>query len=480
MDVVGKAKGLEQFHLWGQGHALGLEEFARTGMGGEDQAAAGFGQIRQHLDQTGELLRGIDVFLAMGADHVVGLGLQAQAGPRGQAELDKPVETRPGIPVRDILLVLRPPASLEGKVYAPDGTPGKDTPILLQLIREGGFLQKWSRTDREGRFYVPVMPPGTWQVITMGGGFMKNAFLMQTGIRKKGKLDLKGFMDQSRIGWIKLAPGEKGKITLGTPAGPSGTLEGLVTAGGKPLEGALVTAVPVRKDGKKLSPRMSSTGSDGRFRVEHLPQGKYMVLVMSKTIGGTQARRTVVIRPDETTSIRVAFGGGKVKGRLVPLGKCAGLGGRIVLLRKEGSAAPMGSGITNAKGEFEVDSLAPGTYRVYVRPLFKPAPGEPVGRSETFQVGEGGGPVEIQVPVQASVVIKGSLEGRTVKGVRVKAGVEGWPESFTSKAGEAGLFLLGGLPPGKTRVQAEAGKLKGSLEILTTPGETTQVVLHLK
>ena len=392
------------------------------------------------------------------------------------------METKEGEPVRDLLLVLQPLASLEGRVYAPDGGPGKHTAVLLQRIQAGGFLQKWARTDERGRFFVPGLPPGTWQLITMGSGFMRNAFLVQDELRKRGKFDLKGFMDQSRIGRIHLEPGRKGTIILGTPARASGVLEGLVTRGGKPLAGALVTLVPMdeKKGEKAASPRMSATGKDGRFNLENIPGGKYTVVVLSRTVGGTRVEKTVLIRNGETSTIRVAFGSGTVRGKLVPRERCGGLGGKFVILRREGQGSTMGTAVTDAEGRFRFDSLPPGIYRIYTRPFLKPVPGEPVGRSEAFPVREGSGTLEVQVPVQPSAAIQGSLEPGGAKGILVVARVEGWPTPFQAETGEAGLFKIGGLPPGKTHLLASAGKKKASLEILTSPGETTRVVLHLE
>ncbi|HHI67844.1 MAG TPA: carboxypeptidase regulatory-like domain-containing protein [Planctomycetes bacterium] len=156
------------------------------------------------------------------------------------------------------------------------------------------------------------------------------------------------------------------------------------------------------------------------------------------------------------------------------------MGGRILLLRKEGSSKTMGSTVTDEKGRFRVESLAPGNYRVYLRPLFKPAAGEPVGRSEPFQVREGMSPLKIQVPVQPAAAIQGSLDRPPAKGAVVIARVEGWLQPFHAKVDPAGLFRIGGLPPGKTKLKAICGKLRGSLELLTSPGETTRVVIHLQ
>ncbi len=408
--------------------------------------------------------------------------IEADGGPRGLAEGKKPVETREGAAVRDLLLVLLPPASLEGEVYDSSGSPSKGTAVLLQRIQEGGFKQRWTRTDKEGKFFASGLAPGRWQVISLGAGLMKNAFLMQDKMRKEGKIDLKGFLDQSRIAMVRLQPGRTARVVLGRPAGPSGVLEGTVTSGGRPLPGAMVTLVRTgtRKGEKAESPRITATGKDGRFRFDHLRPGKYIAVILSKTLGGTQLQKTVVVRAGETSSLRAAFGEGVVKGRLMPRGKCGALGGRIVVLFKEGSPSPVGSSVTDGRGRFKVDRLAPGAYRFYVRPLFKAGPGEPVGRSEPFQVREGMSSLEVQVPVEPAAAIQGSLDRPPAKGAKVIARVEGWPQPFQAKLDPAGLFRIGGLPPGKTRLEAFCGKLRGSLELLTSPGETTRVVIHLQ
>ncbi len=406
--------------------------------------------------------------------------IEAEARGRGFAEGEQPITTKEGIPVEDVLLVLQPPASLEGRVYDGKGLPDAGVPILLQRIENGAFLQKWSRTGADGRFIATGLRPGTWQVMTMGRKLAKAAFGIQDQVRKKGTIDLKDLMSNTRMERVQLEPGKKAQVTLGSPALAEGVLEGKVTAGGKPLGGALVTVIPTG-EGKKLSPRFTVAGKNGGFRLEHLPDGTYVAVVTPGPGRGTQKKKSFRIQAGGSVTIHVDFGGSSVEGILLPQGKGPLPAGRLVILRKEGKEDTAGTTLTDEKGRFRFQNLSPGTYRAFLTPLIKPAKGEPCGKSEAFQVRDvGDRPVKIQIPVFPAGEIRGSLEPFPGKEVRVTAQVEGWPIPFKGKVGPDGLFRIPGVPPGKARITALAGKLKGALEVLTNPGETTHVVIHLR
>jgi len=137
---------------------------------------------------------------------------------------------------------------------------------------------------------------------------------------------------------------------------------------GAPVQGAVVTAIPVDDDAAFSDPRSVLTGDDGRFEVGDLVPGRYSV---SATASGhlPAVQRSLEVKAGATVILALTPGGhplrgtvsdatgGSLEGALVRLTPLAGIGS---LRRLDGFGA-----LSADDGTYSVH-VAPGRYRVDV------------------------------------------------------------------------------------------------------------------
>jgi len=157
-----------------------------------------------------------------------------------------------------IKLIMSPGGSIHGVARNADGTPLAGAKLTV-TARSIGFINTIS--DAEGRYRFDQIPAG--------------------GMRLE--LYYKG---QRTLQFIGVRDGEdlQKDMTL-FPEG-KGELHGRITAQGKPLAGARLLIAANHGRDKGLGSFYPVTDADGNYRVTNMPQGVYLVSVMSTNAGG--------------------------------------------------------------------------------------------------------------------------------------------------------------------------------------------------
>ncbi len=169
-------------------------------------------------------------------------------GPERVAQARAEIEILPGEedPVLDLTLVRG--VTLAGRVLL-GGTPWAGATV--GMLEAAGV----SRTDLGGRFELPGIPPGRQEILLAGGSLKEGMTLVTREVD----------VEEGREVVIDVAVG---------------LVRGLVTGPDGPLAGAPVTLSPVipsLPDNLPLIPRFVTTASDGRFMIDRVAAGSYVI-----------------------------------------------------------------------------------------------------------------------------------------------------------------------------------------------------------
>ncbi|HKV08103.1 MAG TPA: carboxypeptidase-like regulatory domain-containing protein, partial [Thermoanaerobaculia bacterium] len=287
---------------------------------------------------------------------------------RGVAEAAVPGEIQiAGQPLRGLELRFTRGVTLTGRLLGLSPAELRNAWVHAYGVGNGEDVTNAGQAnpDAQGRYSLPGLTPGDWEVIASAGS------------------------GRSARGRLHLDPGVRDPVLdLEFPRGF--TLTGRVLLDGAPWSGVQVLANQV--DDAESGSGIATTAYDGRFTIPSLPPGRYSVVVTS--FGGLGYNQGVEITGDRDVTIDVATG--RLSGRVVSAAGGDPVPGALVSL--EGVDPELGSTFlgpsvrTDEAGSFEIPRLAPGTYKVsVVRERFAPA-------ETTLVVRPGGGEV-LEVPL---------------------------------------------------------------------------------
>ncbi|MES1243979.1 MAG: carboxypeptidase regulatory-like domain-containing protein [Acidobacteriota bacterium] len=433
----------------------GAEIKARLQPGSRPRTMAGWGSGGNALTSPAGVFR-ISTLYA-GLAHELTLTRRGFAVSR---ETVPPLEPgRPAVPVR---LVLRPGRTGAGRVVNQADQPVAGATVLLEPVASGDLMARMNRgrddawrfeatAGADGRFEVPDLPPGTFELTARGPGYAPITVPGLTVPEGAGRIDL---------GTISLVRGV--------------ALEGFVTGpGGKPVEGARIalstaSADPMAAFGGSDGPPSAITGQDGFFRVEDRRAGETVDVDVRRAgyaRGSAPGVRVpaeeplrIVLRPTSALEGRTVDPDGKpVAGArlfLNPTGPTA-MGQGFVLF----SDADMKEAFSGQDGVFRIEDVPAGTFGLKAEAAGR----QSVDRSG-LEVVSGQDLKGVEVVLPAGAVIEGRVlaSGRPVPGAEVQL-VE--PESsvtrfiIRSPSGRAdgdGYYRIDGVTPGARTFQAEA------------------------
>jgi hypothetical protein len=343
-----------------------------------------------------------------------------------------------------------------------------ESSALPRGAQEASFIPDFGKSvvesDARGRFRLTGLPPGPVYVSASARGY--------------ARLDVR-------------APGDGEELSIFLFHG-GGSLSGVVLSpSGEPLAGASVVALT---RGNESMVRWSwgpgtRTDSKGRFEVLGLGAGTYRVLACHPG-AGFRILPEVRIGDTEVSVDEVRLPEGqRISGRLVDE-EGEPLVGEVRVETLDGEWPPhflsdRTHGRSDARGEFELEKLAPGEYTVLAQAI-----GYPGERVTVVLEGEGGvdlGPIAFGDGLGISGVVVdtagGAVSGAQVAASRKPEPMEelfgGETESASTETADDGSFRLRGLEEGSFRLFAGAPGYQED-EPVTVEAGAADVVLVLE
>lgn len=266
--------------------------------------------------------------VAPGAVRLVATGNGYRSGEANGLEVS-PGERRDGIRIE-----IERGGSLAGRVLAPDGQPVPGAVVLVTANQLWGGFE--ARTDGDGRYRLVGLPEGVLQVIAE---------------------------HPDHVGAVREITAGDGEIQLDLHLGAGHPVSGrVIDEGGAPLPGARVS---LSGDWMRQPPRSATTRADGAFEIDGVAPGPWRISAWKQGwVHAEEPPRLDVDGPVAGLELRLTTGAtvaGRVRGiGLEEIGRL-----RIAAGREDGVAAgssPTGS--VDFAGDYRVDGLTPGTWRV--------------------------------------------------------------------------------------------------------------------
>ncbi len=318
--------------------------------------------------------------------------------------------------------------SIQGSVVdSKTGQPLRGADVTLRGFSQGSRGGDGSSTvsDSEGHFAFDGLAPGRYRLTASRNGYVNRDPRLGGG---------------ARPGVVSLSSGQHADGVI-LRLLPSAVIVGRVTSEGEePVPNVFVQAMKFTYQGdkRKLSDVGTATTNDrGEYRIWGLAPGKYYVRATHPRGGAVRPGSTIYVpifypgvsdlsrtQPielhpgDEISGIDLAFGAVRsvrVNGRVLNASSLAVKDAQVTLVGGSGTMVyAAGQASTDAKGAFELRSVAPGSYTL-IAEQFGNADPEKVARGRTsLEVGEGNlNDVEVIIGPGASLSGHVRVEGKT-------------------------------------------------------------------
>ncbi|MCG8455263.1 MAG: carboxypeptidase-like regulatory domain-containing protein, partial [Holophagales bacterium] len=278
-------------------------------------------------------------------------------------------------------------------------------------------------TGADGRFELEQVAKGSFDLAVAAEGYR---LFRRAGLEMAAGGEVRDLL-------VEL---EKGSVLTGTVRG----------AGGLPVVSALVSAS--RESESRGIPNRFPVETDarGRYRLDFLEPGSWEVSVLAE--GYLPGRGSVRLEPGSTALDFELESGTRVSGRVIDDATLAPLAGVRIHLLGQGESA---SAVSRAGGDFEVEGVAPGQYRLQA----EAAGYSLVDPEESFEVAEI--PVAgLEVRLATGARVEGRVLGLSFEQLsRLQIYAWGPGASRMGSVSYDGSYHLDGLGPGSWTVRAD-------------------------
>lgn len=279
-----------------------------------------------------------------------------------------------GEEVTPVEVALAPPATLSGKVTAPDGRAVPARIAALPVVDDArdasapGEEIATAGAAADGAFRVEGLAPGTYALKVEAPG-LHPVLLPRVAVPRADPLEIR---------LERLA-----------------TITGVVlSADGRPAPGALVRA------GSSDHSADAVAGTDGRFELA-VPAGSYQVLAARGDGAAALASPLSLAPGGAATGIALRLApAAALEGAVVRRGGEA-VAGALIAVRRHGAAAVLARATADADGRFRIAGLAPGAWDVLAA-----APGLSPGRADGLTLAPGQ-----RFPLSLSLPGLGAIDG---------------------------------------------------------------------
>lgn len=386
----------------------------------------------------------------------------------------------PGNSLSELKIVLRKGRTAFGRVVDSADKPVPGAWVVLEIEPSGGMMMRMmSGSDdsgrfeavagANGRFELPDIPPGTFQLLAGGSGY---APITVPGLA---------------------VPEGGGSTDLGTVVLVRGVaLEGYVTdPKGRPVEGARISVEESGANPMMSRPRPPEespvlTAADGFFRIPDRRAGELLDVEVRRA-GYAKGSAPGVQVPSEEPVRVVLQPSSAVEGRAVDADGKPVAGARILLIAD--APAGMGRGFvmfssdsvkearSGDEGSFRIEDVPPGTYQLKAM-----ASGRQAADKSGLEVRSGQDLTGVEIVLMSGGIVEGRVlsSGRPVAGARIEVAepaVVGTSrmliQSGTASDGD-GYYRLDGVAPGPRTLKAQREGFSTAVRDLEVkPGENT-------
>ncbi len=323
------------------------------------------------------------------------LMLHAQAAGYQQGQLTG-LEVPAGGELAGLEIVLRPGATVEGRVRDAAGEPVAGVKVGVVRMREGSYSShsSGSESDAEGRYRVEGLAPGPVTVTAEVGG------------QRRASKQLEVRPGRQTVDLVL----EEGLEVAGRVVDPAA----------EPVAGALVSLDPSGDVSHRVfypgSAQPVTSGADGGFRFIGVPAGRYSLGAIAEGFARLQRGEAVVVDGFDVTGLtlhleRGATLSGRVSG--ADLDELAS-----IVLHVYGPDGDMRRARVDYEGRYRVESLGHGVWQVQARST---ASGRRVAASVV--VAEGASEVELDLELGTGFTLSGVAlaDGAPLVGARIFA-----------------------------------------------------------
>jgi len=362
------------------------------------------------------------------------------------------LDLAPGASVEDVRMVLTRGGTLRVRLH--ERLNASDVSWRAQLWGQGDW--KNETIDSSGQCEFTGLTAGEYQVSInqAGGGDPRFQFATRDSYRES----------------VEVVDGGVIEVVMGEPAGELIALSGRATMGGQPVAGVTVSAF---RDDFNTS---SKSGADGAYTLTLEGAGSYFVTARVER-GGAQLQQQLEVAAGSAAVLDFDFPTGRIAGRVVDrTGKAMG-GANVsaqLVAALEGKT-PDNVFIrddANGKGEFELNGLAPGTYRLIVEDETNWRRREPrfartvVEGVKLEGAALSGLELRVDAPAKLTVLVTKSDGSPAARAqVRISSLQAGGPNPIqdNERADGSGRAVLGGLATGEYLISASLGEEVGAL-----------------
>ncbi len=404
-----------------------------------------------------------------------------EAGWSQELYLDAQVRT--DTVISDVRLEVLGKGAIEGHVMDFDGKPAMHS---LVVAYDGRSVVEWADADKDGNYRIEQLRPGTYTVNVIGNGPSPDRGGGFGGPDSEGLPPPRDFFERPVT--VEASQTSRWDIDLRTDA--LGTIDGVVPEelreATKAVCGLIMYGRP--RSGGWLGPDVAVR--NGRFRLEHLLPGRYLVWLQKERERLAQTDVFVRRGPPTPVAMRAPTASLSIPLRGLPPDTAADA--KLTFLEIHQGFQRQGDWVWERWGGFKtsvldgvlkVEGLPAGFARftIYV-------PGWQAVHLDRVLLTEGS-----EVTVSASEMVRGRVVRVRIEapeGIEVPTGVKltashainGEELSFTSrKEGAEPVWTLCGFPPGLVRLSVDAGSTfdAGSAEVSVGADEDADVTVRL-
>lgn len=363
--------------------------------------------------------------------------VHAQAPRRQPAELAG-LEAKAGQDLSGVDVVLRPGASVEGRVLAPDGTPVRAAEVSVTQASPNDFASFnpfSATTDGDGRYQIDGVPPGPQTLEARAEGYRRTA------------RDVEVAAGTSTVDFRL----ERGLEVSGR----------VVDDAGNPVPGVQIILVAGRNF---MDAPRGSSGGDGTFRLGGVQDGTYRISAHKEGYMAFDPQaQTVTVAGAPVSGLEVKLSAG---GTLV--GKLSGLDlsqlSRVVIL----ADGTLNRGRVDPEGNYRIEHISPGTWTVSAT-----VPDTPLHAGGKVKLEPGAPEARLDLQFGGGRELRGVVlsNGTPLAGASLAVTAAGTTTLQTAVTDHQGGFRFGGLEDGSYKLDVSSPRGAQHQEIVEIAGD---------